>query len=93
MNPSDPPEPSPEPEPAQEPVEVPYTELSPEALRGVIESYVLREGTDYGEREITLEQKVAQVLSHLAQGKARVMFDPESETVTIIETVRPHRRF
>ena len=34
-----------------EPVEVHYTALSPEALRGVIEAFVLREGTDYDERE------------------------------------------
>jgi len=81
-----------EPESRQEPVEVPYTDLSPEALRGVVESYVLREGTDYGEQEITLEQKVAQVLSHLVRGKARVMFDPETETVTIVETPGPGRQ-
>ncbi len=78
--------------PAQEPVEVPYTELSAEALRGVVESYVLREGTDYGERDITLDQKVAQVLSYLVRGQARVMFDPASESVTIVETPGPGRQ-
>jgi len=75
-----------EPDSRQEPVEIPCTELSVEALRGVVESYVLREGTDYGEQDITLEQKVAQVMSHLVRGKARVMFDPETETVTIVES-------
>jgi uncharacterized protein len=49
----------------------------------VIESFVLREGTDYGEREYSLEQKVAQVHAQLAQGRARILFDPESNTVTI----------
>lgn len=97
MNPASPSEPGAapeaEPESRQEPVEVPYTELSPEALRGVVECYVLREGTDYGDRDITLDQKVAQVLSHLQRGEARVMFDPDTETVTIAEAVRPHRRF
>ena len=68
-----------------EPVEIPFTELSPEALRGVLESYVLREGTDYGEREFTLEQKITQVLTHLERGKARVIFDPQTETVTVVE--------
>ena len=75
-----------EPDARQEPVEIPFTKLSVEALRGVVESYVLREGTDYGEQDITLEQKVAQVMSHLVRGKARVMFDPETETVTIVES-------
>jgi uncharacterized protein YheU (UPF0270 family) len=71
----------------QEPVEVPYTALSADALRGVLESFVLREGTEYGERDFTLEQKVAQVLTQLQRGDARVMFDPETASVTLV-TVR-----
>ncbi|TIE66479.1 YheU family protein, partial [Legionella pneumophila] len=34
---------------------IPWQELSPEALENLIESFVLREGTDYGEHERTLE--------------------------------------
>jgi uncharacterized protein len=66
-----------------EPVEVPYTELSPELLHAVIESFVLREGTDYGEREVALEDKVAGVVAQLKRGEAKIIFDPESESVTI----------
>jgi len=58
--------------------------LSEDALRGVIESFVLREGTDYGEREFSLEQKVAQVLRQLQRGEARIVFDPSSATVDIV---------
>lgn len=54
----------------------------------MIESFVLREGTDYGEREHSLEQKVAQVRAQLERGQARILFDPETNTVTI-EVVRP----
>jgi uncharacterized protein len=68
---------------APEPVEVPYTMLSPEALRGVLESVVLREGTDYGERERTLEQKVAELLERLRRREARLVFDSRSQTVDI----------
>jgi uncharacterized protein len=49
----------------------------------VIESFVLREGTDYGEREYSLEQKVAQVRAQLERGQARILFDPETNTVTL----------
>ena len=49
----------------------------------MIESFVLREGTDYGEREQSLEQKVAQVRAQLERGLARILFDPETETVTL----------
>lgn len=67
-----------------DPVDIPYAELSDDALRGVIESFVLREGTDYGEREYSLEQKVAHVMRQLARGEARIQFDPNTESVDIV---------
>jgi uncharacterized protein len=66
-----------------EPVEVPYGELPAELLNAVIESFVLREGTDYGEKEFSLADKVARVISQLKGGDAKIVFDPESESVTI----------
>ncbi|MGH8169195.1 MAG: YheU family protein [Steroidobacteraceae bacterium] len=73
-----------------DPIAIPPAELSAEALRGVIEAFVLREGTDYGEREYSLEQKVSQVRAQLERGQARILFDPESNTITI-EVVLPGR--
>jgi uncharacterized protein YheU (UPF0270 family) len=67
-----------------QPIIIPHTELSAEALRSVVESFVLREGTDYGEREISLDQKVAQVLRQLERGEARIIFDAELESVDIV---------
>jgi len=67
-----------------QPVVVPYTELAADLLHAVVESYVLREGTDYGENEFSLEDKVAHVISQLKRGDARIVFDPESETVSIV---------
>ena len=67
-----------------EPVSIPHAELSEAALRGVIESFVLREGTDYGEREFSLEQKVAHVLRQLHRGEARIIFDPASGSIDIL---------
>ena len=66
------------------PVIVRHTELSAEALRGVVESVVLREGTDYGEREFSFEEKVAHILGRLESGEAQILFDPDSETVDIV---------
>jgi uncharacterized protein YheU (UPF0270 family) len=68
------------------PVAVPHTELSADALRGVIESFVLREGTEYGEREFTLEEKLAHVMHQLERGEAQIMFDPQSSSVHIVVT-------
>ena len=52
------------------PIVVPHTDLSPDALEGVIQSFVLREGTDYGAHETSLEVKVAQVLRQVHRGVA-----------------------
>ncbi len=65
-------------------VPVPYTELSTELLRAVVEAFVLREGTDYGEKELTLDEKVARMIAQLQKGDARIVFDPDSESVSIV---------
>jgi uncharacterized protein len=83
---ADPNDPSAEPTGSAEPIFVPYTELSEGALRGVLESFVLREGTEYGERDVSLDQKVAQVTRQLQRGEAQIVFDPESETIDILVT-------
>ena len=68
------------------PVAVPHTDLSADALRGVIESFVLREGTEYGERDFTLEEKLAHVTHQLERGEAQIMYDPQSQSVDIVVT-------
>jgi uncharacterized protein YheU (UPF0270 family) len=65
-------------------VVVPHTELNPELLRSVIESFVLREGTDYGEREFSLEDKVRRVMRQLERGEAQIVFDPRTDSVDIV---------
>jgi uncharacterized protein YheU (UPF0270 family) len=63
---------------------IPYRELSSAALRGVVESFILREGTDYGAREFSLEEKVAQVISQLERDEARIVFDPDTRSLDIV---------
>lgn len=64
-------------------VKIPTHILSPEALRGVVEAFVLREGTDYGHRDISLEEKCAAVERQIAAGEAEVCFDPATGTTDI----------
>lgn len=61
-------------------MEIPYKELSADALTAIIEEYITREGTEYGNQEYTLSQKVAQVRRQLQTGEVFVSFDPESQT-------------
>lgn len=74
------------------PVPVPHTELSAEALQGVVEAFVLREGTEYGARDVPLEQKVAQVLRQLERGEARILFDPATESIDVVVVPQRQRR-
>jgi uncharacterized protein YheU (UPF0270 family) len=64
-------------------VVVPPAQLAPLTLQALIEAFVLREGTDYGEYDVPLATKVAQVLRQLQRGEAQIVFDPLTETVDI----------
>jgi len=75
-----------------EPVAVPHTELTEDVLRAVIESFVLREGTDCGEKEFSLDQKVARVKLQLERGEAQILFDPETDSVAIVLVSASARR-
>ena len=67
-------------------VKIPLDSLSPVALDGVVEEYVMREGTDYGHRNYDIAEKRAQVMAALAAGRAVITFDPVTATTTIVET-------
>jgi len=63
---------------------IPHTELSPEALNGVMESYALMSGTDYGEREFSLEDKVEHIKRQIDKKEVFVDYSIESNTVSLI---------
>ena len=56
-------------------------DLSADALLGVIEAFVLREGTDYGHREYSLQEKCAAVRAQLDRGEVELWFDAHHESV------------
>lgn len=70
-------------------VKIPYEQLSQEALEGVVEEFVTRDGTDYGETEMPLETKINQVIDQLRTGKAVIIFDSESQTCNIFRASDP----
>jgi uncharacterized protein YheU (UPF0270 family) len=72
-------------------VEVPTAELSADALRGLVEAFVLREGTDYGEQVASHETKMMQVMRQLERGTAKIVFDPVTETADIVPSEVPGR--
>mgnify|MGYP000748874006 CR=1 FL=1 len=62
---------------------IPWQEVDTETLNNLLESVVLREGTDYGEQEVALEVKVQQVLERLKQGDAVLVYSELNESVDI----------
>jgi uncharacterized protein len=82
----------PQTEESSEPVVVPHSELAADVMRAVVESFVLREGTDYGEREFSLDEKVARVIRQLERGEAQIVFDPKTASVAIVVVPAAARR-
>ena len=65
-------------------IEVPRESLSPEAVQGLVEEFITREGTDYGAHEHSLEQKRASVMKLLERNEIAIVFDFESESSTLV---------
>ena len=59
-------------------------DLSAEALRGLVEEFVSRDGTDYGNLEKTLDEKVSAVMRQLEDGEVCLVFDREEERANLI---------
>ena len=68
---------------------IPVNKLSPEALQGVIEEFISRDGTDYGEIEVSPEASFGRVKHKLENGSAVLIFDDEAETINIFLADNP----
>ena len=66
-------------------MDIPYEQLKEETLNALMEEFVSREGTEYGEHDIPISEKVEQVLAQLKAGKAHIVFDNETNSCNIIQ--------
>ena len=62
----------------------PIEQLSESALLGVVDAFILREGTDYGHQDYTLDEKRQRVMAMLRKGDAEICFYPENEHIDIV---------
>ncbi|EEZ01001.1 hypothetical protein VOA_003453 [Vibrio sp. RC586] len=62
---------------------IPWQQIAPETLDNLIREFVLREGTDYGDVEVSLEEKIAQVRTQLQSGQAVIVYSELHETFDI----------
>jgi hypothetical protein len=63
---------------------IPITDLTEATLFSIIEGFVLREGTEYGEADVSLANKVQQVFAQLTLGDVLLVYSELHETVNII---------
>jgi len=63
-------------------MEIPYQQLSPEALAAVLEEFVTRDGTETASAAVS----VARVEGLLRAGHLKLHFDPDTGTTHIVPT-------
>ena len=66
---------------------IPWNKLSAPALDGIIEEFVLREGTEYGAIEFSLDQKKSDIKRQLETEEAQITFDINTKTCSIVPIV------
>ena len=69
------------------PVEIPVDQISAQALDGLIEEFILREGTDYGAAEVSLAAKKQQIHRQIEDRRIKIVFDLNTESVTLLPIV------
>ena len=63
---------------------VPYESLSENALNGVLEEFITREGTDYGNDEVDLAAKLVEAKNKLLKADVVIVFDLKSERIQLL---------
>jgi len=63
---------------------IPYQQLDASVLLRIVEDFVGREGTDYGEVELSLEQKSSMLLAEIKSCNVYVSYDETEETVSLL---------
>ena len=66
-------------------IEIPLSRLPEKQLRAIIEEFVSREGTDYGETECEFEEKVQDVREQLERNEVLIQYDQRTESVNIVK--------
>ena len=71
-------------------VEVPWQKLSEESLLGLVEEFITRDGTDYGLRELSLEEKSDEAMDRIKNNTILIIFDETTESCQLINAEDKH---
>ncbi|MDA3978238.1 MULTISPECIES: YheU family protein [Gallibacterium] len=64
---------------------IPWEQLSDTALHNIVQSFILREGTDYGVRELTLAEKEARLLKQIKSGEVVIVWSELHQSLDLKE--------
>lgn len=62
---------------------IPWQDLPESTLYNILDSFILREGTDYGERELTLDEKRERLLAQIKAEKVVIVWSELNESLDI----------
>jgi len=62
---------------------IPWEQIDPDTLDNIIKEFILREGTDYGTHEFTLEEKIDQVKQQVKSGQSVIEYSELHESINI----------
>lgn len=68
----------------EQPIRVPYQQVPAETLHAIAEDFCTRDGTDYGEHEMPLADRVALLMQQLRHGEACLLFEASTQTLRIV---------
>lgn len=63
---------------------IPPEALPVDVFEAILEEYVNREGTDYGEVELSLAQKVDRLRPQVLKGDVVIVFDDQAQSVQLV---------
>ena len=63
---------------------IPHERLAPETLQSLLESFICREGTDYGSNELSLQTKVDHLKQQVIANEVVIVFDDKSESINLL---------
>lgn len=70
---------------------IPFQQLESDVLQALLQEYVSRDGTDYGAIEISLDEKVSQLMAQLREQELVLCFDPASESCDLLQPQEAER--
>ncbi len=64
---------------------IPIERISKDSLNALIDEFILREGTDYGCHELTLEEKHQRLMLQIESGDVVIVFDSEEDSASLVK--------